>query len=111
MAPLPGVSYVPNTPLETQVPIAGNINNENIFQSMGILSPYFPNPRGFGVDEHAIPPGSNVSWLNMIHRHGSRYPEVSGRAEERTLGMKIMDAKGKFNATGPLSFLNDWRFM
>lgn len=95
----------------TQVPIAGNINNTNIFQSVGILSPYFPNPRGFGVNEYSIPPGSNVSWLNMIHRHGSRYPEVSGAAEERRLGLKISDATGNFTASGPMAFLNDWKFM
>lgn len=110
-APFPGVSYIPNSPLETQVPIAGNVHNQNIFQRLANLSPYFSNPRGFGVDEYSIPPGSNVSWVNMVHRHGSRYPEVSDPAAERKLGKKIMDAKGKFNASGPLQFLNDWRFM
>lgn len=89
----------------------GNKHDRNIFESLGILSPYFPNPRGFGVDEYPVPAGSNVSWLNMIHRHGSRYPEVGGRAPERTLGKKIMDAKGKFNASGPLAFLHTWTFM
>jgi hypothetical protein len=93
------------------VPIAGNTHNQNIFQRLANISPYFPNPRGFGVDEYSVPPGSNVSWLNTVHRHGSRYPEVSGRAAERTLGKKIQDAKGKFNASGPVAFLNDWRFM
>ncbi|KAF2268328.1 3-phytase A precursor [Lojkania enalia] len=111
MAPFPGVSYIPNAPLETQIPISGNTHNRNIFQRLANLSPYFPNPRGFGVDEHPVPPGSNVSWLNMVHRHGSRYPEVSGAAPERILGKKIMDAKGRFKGHGPLSFLNDWKFM
>ncbi|KAF2864841.1 histidine phosphatase superfamily [Massariosphaeria phaeospora] len=109
-APFAGVSYIPNTPLETQMPISGNTHNRNIFQRLGILSPYFPNPRGFGVNEFPIPSGSNVSWLNMVHRHGSRYPEFSGGAPERSLGKKIMDAKGKFKARGALAFLNTWRF-
>lgn len=108
-APFTGVSYIPNTPLETQVPINGNSNNRNIFERLGILSPYFPNPRGFGVDEYAIPFGSNVTWVNMVHRHGSRYPEVTGR--ELKLAKKIMNAKGKFYATGPLAFLNQWNSM
>lgn len=58
-----------------------------------------------------MPPGSNVSWLNMVHRHGSRYPEIGGRGAERALGKKLMDAMGKFKAHGQLSFLNSWRFM
>ncbi|PSN71649.1 phosphoglycerate mutase-like protein [Corynespora cassiicola Philippines] len=111
IAPFPGVSYIPNAPLETQIPIPGNVHNQNIFQSLANLSPYFPNPRGFGVDEYSIPPGSNVSWLNMVHRHGSRYPEFSSGGPERTLGKKIMDAKGKFKAHGTLSFLNYWQFL
>ncbi|EAT81332.2 hypothetical protein SNOG_11624 [Parastagonospora nodorum SN15] len=110
-APFAGVSYIPNTPLETQIPIAGNVNNTNIFQRLAILSPYFPNPRGFGVNEYSVPFGSNVTWLNMVHRHGSRYPEVSGDAAERTLGLKLAAAEGKFAGHGPLSFLNDWKFM
>ncbi|ORY14196.1 3-phytase A precursor [Clohesyomyces aquaticus] len=108
-APFTGVSYIPNTPLETQIPIPGNVENRNIFQFLANLSPYFPNPRGFGVEEYSVPAGSNVTWLNMVHRHGSRYPEATGR--ERTLGKKIMDAKGKFKAKGALEFLNNWQFM
>jgi len=111
LAPFPGVSYIPNTPLETQIPIAGNPDNNNIFQSLANLSPYFPNPRGFGVNEYSIPPGSNISWLNMVHRHGSRYPEFRGDAAERTLGLKIANATGKFTGHGPLDFLNDWKFL
>lgn len=93
------------------MPIPGNPDNKNIFQSLANLSPYFPNPRGFGVKEYPIPPGTNVTWLNMVHRHGSRYPEVSGDAAERTLGKKLADAAGKFTGHGPLSFLNDWQFL
>jgi len=44
-APFTGASYIPNQPLETQVPIAGNTNGSNIFQNMGQLSPYFPPQR------------------------------------------------------------------
>ncbi|KAJ4292699.1 hypothetical protein N0V90_009362 [Kalmusia sp. IMI 367209] len=106
-APFAGVSYIPNTPLETQVPISGDKQGHNIFERLGILSPYFPNPRGFGVDEYPIPPGSNVTWLNMVHRHGSRYPEVTG--SELRLAKKITDAKGNFQAHGAMSFLNQWR--
>ncbi|KAF2206081.1 3-phytase A precursor [Delitschia confertaspora ATCC 74209] len=109
VAPFAGVSYIPNAPLETQVPIAGNAHNQNIFQRLANLSPYFPSPRGFGVEEYPVPPGSHVQWVNMVSRHGSRYPEMNGR--ERKLGQKLTEAKGKFKAHGALAFLNDWRFM
>jgi hypothetical protein len=46
----------------------------------------------------------------MVHRHGSRYPEVSGDAAERTLGKKLTDAAGKFTGHGALEFLNYWTF-
>jgi hypothetical protein len=107
-APFPGVSYIPNSPLETQIPIPGNHHNDNIFESLGNLSPYFPNPRGFGVDEYAMPVGSNVSWVNMISRHGSRYP-TSGPGPA-SVGEKIRNATGRFNATGSLTFLNTWKY-
>ncbi|KAF2493802.1 phosphoglycerate mutase-like protein [Lophium mytilinum] len=107
-APFPGVSYVPNGPLETQIPIRGNKHGKNIFELLGSLSPYFPNPRGFGVNEYSLPPGSSISWVNMVSRHGSRYPTAGSDAER--LGQKIHDATGKFKATGPLSFLNSWKY-
>jgi hypothetical protein len=104
-APFTGASYIPNQPLETQVPIAGNTNGSNIFQNMGQLSPYFPNPKGFGVDEYALPPGAEIVQLNMLSRHGSRYPTTGSGAHQFGLKHKNMtDAK----YTGELSFLNDW---
>ncbi|GAM87896.1 hypothetical protein ANO11243_059240 [Dothideomycetidae sp. 11243] len=93
-APFPGVSYMPVGPLETQVPIVGNVNHSNIFQLFGQLSHYFPNPIGFGVNEYALPKGSNITWLNMLSRHGSRYPTTGS---------------GAFTF-GELTFLNDWTY-
>ena len=62
-APFTGVSYIPVSPLETQVPISGNTNDGNIFQLMGQLSHYFPNPSGFGVQEYPLPESvSCESW-------------------------------------------------
>jgi hypothetical protein len=106
-APFAGVSYIPNQPLETQVPIAGNTNDSNIFQNMGQLSPYFPNPKGFGVDEYPLPPGAEIVQLNMLSRHGSRYPTTGSGAHRFGLKHKNMtDVK----YTGELSFLNDWSY-
>jgi hypothetical protein len=90
------------------VPISGNTNNGNIFQLHGQLSHYFPNPDGFGVNEYSLPAGSNVTFLYMLSRHGSRYPTTGSGAP--TLAQKIANATGKFNAIGNLAFLNTWKY-
>ena len=59
----PTATFAPNTPLETAEPIAGQGQNESIFHLMAHLSPYFPNPSGFGVAEYPLPPGANIFQL------------------------------------------------
>jgi len=107
-APFASVSYIPPQPLETQVPISGNVNNSNIFQLFGQLSHYFPNPIGLGVNEYPLPAKANITTVYMLHRHGSRYPTTGSGAP--TTGQKITNATGTFNATGALSFLNTWTY-
>ena len=58
-------TFVPSTPLETAVPISGQGQNQSIFHLMGQLSPYFPNPEGFGVAEYPLPPGANISQVQV----------------------------------------------
>lgn len=103
-APFATVSYIPPSPLETQEPIANNSGNGNIFQQMGNLSPYFASP-GFGVSEYPLPAGAEIVWLNMLSRHGSRYP-----TDPITVGSAIANASGNANYTGSLSFLNSWKY-
>ena len=43
-APFGAATFVANHPLETAIPIVGNTQNASIFQLMGQISPYFPNP-------------------------------------------------------------------
>ncbi|KAK4962330.1 hypothetical protein LTR66_012699 [Elasticomyces elasticus] len=107
-APFPGTSYIPNSPLETQIPIAGNSKNGNIFQLHGHLSHYFPNPDGFGVDEYPLPAGAEIVGLNMLSRHGARYPTIGSGVYD--FGQKVKNLTGMFNATGQLDFLNTWRY-
>ncbi|KAI9747290.1 MAG: hypothetical protein M1835_002153 [Candelina submexicana] len=103
------VSFVPNAPLETVIPISGTNNgSSSIFQLTGQLSPYFPNPDGFGAQEFPLPAGANISQVHVLHRHGSRYP-TSG-SNVASFGGRIANATGKFNATGALSFLNSWSY-
>jgi hypothetical protein len=58
-------SFYPNAPLETGEPISGQGTNASIFQLMGNLSPYFPNPVGFGVSEYPLPAGSNITQVQV----------------------------------------------
>lgn len=59
------MTFVPNTPLETAQPIIGQGQNQSIFQLMGHLSPYLPNPSGFGVAEYPLPPGAKIAQLQV----------------------------------------------
>ena len=110
-APFASTSYIPNTPLETQVPIVGNTNNGNIYELMGQLSHYFPGS-GFGVDEYRLPANASIAQLNMLSRHGSRYPTTGSGAT--VLGARIHNYTsgilGDVTFTGALSFLNTWTY-
>lgn len=105
----PSATYVPNQPLETAMPIVGNTQNQSIFQHMGYLSPYYPSP-GFGVDEFPLPRGAKIVQVQMLSRHGSRYPTLDSNVQG--LGAKVAKAKkaGHFKGTGALQFLNDWEY-
>ena len=79
----------------------------------GQLSHYFPNPDGFGVDEYSLPDGAEIVQLNMLSRHGSRYPTTGAGAE--LLAEKIQNytngTLGDITFTGELSFLNTWTYL
>ncbi|KAJ9357887.1 hypothetical protein DTO027B9_2814 [Paecilomyces variotii] len=97
-----------NEPLQTSLPIEGAPDYDGIFKYMGQLSPYTPSP-GFGVDEYPLPPGSNITKVQILHRHGSRYPSSGSSTEEFGLRIKNLTASG-VRFEGDLSFLNDWNY-
>lgn len=103
-------SFVANAPLETNVPIQGNTRNQSIFQLHGQLSSYFSPSQGFGAQEWPLPPGANISIVNVLHRHGSRYP--TGTSSVASFGSKIhnITANGTAKWSGELSFLNSWKY-
>ncbi|KAH8762660.1 acid phosphatase [Diaporthe sp. PMI_573] len=109
----PTATYVPNQPLQTAVPIEGmSPKNESIFQMMGFLSPYTPSP-GFGVQEYPLPPGADIVQVQMLSRHGSRYPTGGTGSNVVTFGQRVAAARSAgsgFRASGPLEFLNDWSY-
>jgi hypothetical protein len=110
--PLPGTgglpsgtqSFVPNTPLQTSEAIPNNTNDINIFQYMGNLGSYFPNPSGFGVDEYSLPSYCNITQVHLLHRHGSRYPTTGNRIQAWA-GAWADATKAGANTTGALSYI------
>ncbi|KAL9587999.1 MAG: hypothetical protein Q9203_003182 [Teloschistes exilis] len=104
-------SFVANAPLETALPIAGNAQNASIFHLMGQVSPYFPNPDGFGVQEMPLPPGASIGQVHVLHRHGSRYPTSGSGVSKFGVALASQVKAGTAgNFTGALSFLNSWSY-
>ncbi|KAG9257813.1 histidine phosphatase superfamily [Emericellopsis atlantica] len=104
----PTATFVPNEPLQTSIPIEGmQQGNESIFQMMGFLSPYSPSP-GFGVNEYPIPEGADIVQVQMLSRHGARYP-TSG-SNVAGLGQKLGPLGDSFKPQGDLAFLKDWKY-
>ena len=104
----PSETYVPNEPLQTSVPIEGmKQGNESIFKLMGYLSPYSPSP-GFGVSEYPLPEGADLLQVQMLSRHGARYPTTGADVEK--LGQRIAKAGDDFKPKGDLGFLKDWKY-
>jgi len=89
----------------------GDTQNASIFQLMGQLSPYFPNPTGFGVSEYPLPVGANISQVHMVHRHGSRYPTTGASVQKFGAGLTKLIQNGTATGfTGSLEFLNTWSY-
>ena len=98
------VSFIPNTPLQTSEVIPNNAKDINIFQYMGNLSPYFPNPSDFGVAEFSLPSYCNITQVHLLHRHGSRYP-TTGDSIQSWAEAWANATKAGANATGTLSYI------
>ncbi|KAK4449285.1 histidine phosphatase superfamily [Podospora aff. communis PSN243] len=102
--------YIPNSPLQTAVPIPGSEpNQKSIFQMMGYLSPYTPSP-GFGVDEFPLPRDAEILQVQMLSRHGARYPTSGANVME--FAERIAKAKGKGDVqfSEELDFLSGWEY-
>lgn len=101
-------TYVPNEPLQTSIPIEGmQQGNDSIFKLMGYLSPYSPAP-GFGVDEYPLPQDAEIVQVQMLSRHGARYPTLG--SDVIRLGQHMAAAQKSADFKGSLSFLKDWKY-
>lgn len=102
-------TYVPNAPLETSQPIKGAPKGKSIFQKMGDLCPYFSPEEGFGVDEHPLPKGANITQAHMLQRHGARYPSSGEGHDTWAAGINNATRAGTV-FQGDLAFLNEWTY-
>lgn len=90
-----------------------NATSDDIFRNLGTISPYhpatdlFPETNAYQV----LPDQCMVKQVHIVHRHGSRNP-TSGSSEGAPLfGATVTNATaaGKFDASGDLAFLNQWK--
>ncbi|KAF8998408.1 histidine phosphatase superfamily [Cyathus striatus] len=86
--------------------------NFDITQHWGNLSPW-QSVSSFGLDASPlIPSGCELTQVHLLHRHGARYPTTNSATPNfATKVHAAATAAGKgFSASGPLEFLNTWKF-
>lgn len=102
--PLP-LSFIWFLPLSLLLSLSSSVLSEH----MGPLSPYFSSP-GFGIDDSQqlpLPSTCSVSQVQILHRHGSRYPTTGSPAE---LVAKFISNISPSTFSGPLSFLQHYQY-
>jgi uncharacterized membrane protein YedE/YeeE len=62
------------------------------------------------VNEYPLPAGANISLVNMLHRHGSRYPTSDAGVVVFGKGLQRVIQGRQANFTGALSFLDTWSY-
>lgn len=89
----------------------------SIIQSYwGQLTPYADNAEDFfGVDATGLPDGCQVEQAHLLQRHGSRFPTsyFDDGVNDENFASKVSNwtqANSKEQFTGPLSFLNSYRY-
>ncbi|GAA5874941.1 hypothetical protein JCM16303_004952 [Sporobolomyces ruberrimus] len=87
-----------NPPLPTQ--------EFNVLHYLGNLSPWRTVNHGLRGTAQ-VPKGCTVEQVQLLHRHGARYPTTGSGTE--AFARKVSEAK-HFEASGKLSFLNDWTY-
>lgn len=100
-------------PLVAPVPHGESASSTfDIKKYWGNLSPWYSvSSADYGLPDASplIPAGCDLVQLQLLYRHGARYP-TSGAAPA-TFAAKIANAtKTGFSATGDLSFLADWTY-
>ncbi|GJN94417.1 hypothetical protein Rhopal_007497-T1 [Rhodotorula paludigena] len=78
----------------------------NILHYLGNLSPWRTVNHGLKGTAQ-IPQGCTVEQVQLLHRHGARYPTTGAGTE--AFAKDVVGAPG-FKASGNLSFLNSWKY-
>ncbi|BGP43558.1 hypothetical protein JCM10449v2_007599 [Rhodotorula kratochvilovae] len=78
----------------------------NILHHLGNLAPWRTVNHGLKGTAQ-VPDGCTVEEVQLLHRHGARYP-TSGAGTE-AFARDVVGAPG-FKASGNMSFLNDWKY-
>lgn len=90
------------------IPQIGDIGKigtqENIFPFLAGSAPYFSYPDGYGIPSDA-PATCEFTQVQVIARHGERYPSKSKGSELLNTWYKFSNYTNAFN--GSLAFLND----
>ncbi|GKZ29589.1 hypothetical protein AbraIFM66950_005621 [Aspergillus brasiliensis] len=87
----------------------------NLHSTWGNLSPYTPSP-GFGIPQ-GTPKNCQLTQAHILHRHAQRYPTsylldaTSMESFAQKLKNYTLAHPNATLATGPLSFLNHWRYL
>lgn len=78
----------------------------------GVLTPYRSAPAILDDASPLPPPQCSVDGINVVHRHGSRYPTSSANPAKfaQKLSSAIMNATTPIEFTGELEFLAQWTY-
>jgi hypothetical protein len=83
----------------------------NVLRSWGNLSPWYSVPNDLLPGASAqIPEGCSLKQVHLLHRHGARYPTGGSLPAAFATGLHGIANSTGFSASGPLAFLNDWKF-
>ncbi|EHN02007.1 Pho12p [Saccharomyces cerevisiae x Saccharomyces kudriavzevii VIN7] len=77
---------------------------KDIFPFLGGAGPYYSFPGDYGISRD-LPEGCEMKQVQMLGRHGERYPTASKAKTIMATWYKLSNYTGQFN--GSLSFLND----
>ncbi|CUM52718.1 uncharacterized protein AC631_00592 [Debaryomyces fabryi] len=87
-------------------PQQASVEQYNIVRFLGGAGPYIQNP-GHGISTD-VPDQCTVEQVQLILRHGERFPSSSAGKKYEDIMQKFEDYNGTFS--GQLSFLNDYTY-
>lgn len=96
-------------------PVASDGNSSfNPMIHWGNLGPRYsvdPNFYNLSSASPVVPSGCAIDQVQIVMRHGSRYPSSGERPGILAVQIQNATKAGTFSASGPLSFLNEWEYL